>query len=135
MSDLCIFCATFWGEKCAFAIFHAFCKSERIICEKSEADLEDESFFRTTAELEEELTSKARLATMIYLANLKRTKMAFVLKNYFLCLLDADWNGNLREIQKDNFVFLKLLKCKNGEGKKQHLPVCLREDILSTQTS
>ena len=71
-----------------------------------------------------------RLATMIYLANLRRTKSACVLKNDFLCLLDGDWNGNLKEIQKQNLVFLKMLKCKNGEGNKQHLPLCLRDDRL-----
>ena len=67
---------------------------------------------------------------MIYLANLRRTKSACVLKNDFLRLLDGDWNGNLKEIQKQNLVFLKMLKCKNGEGNKQHLPLCLRDDRL-----
>ena len=83
-----------------------------------------------TAELDKELAGKTRLATMIYLANLRRTKSACVLKNDFLCLLDGDWNGNLKEIQKQNLVFLKMLKCKNGEGNKQHLPLCLRDDRL-----
>ena len=41
-------------------------------------------------------------------------------------MLDGDWNGNLKEIKKKNLVFLKMLKCKNGEGNKQHLPLCLR---------
>ena len=99
---------------------------KRILRGKSETELEYESFFRNTVDLEEELKNNKRLATRIYLANLRRTNSAFVLKNDFLCVIDADWNGNLRETQKENFVFVKLVKCKNGEGIKQHLPVCLR---------
>ena len=112
------------------AVDSTFNFTKRIISEKSDTELEYESFFRTTAELDKELAGKTRLATMIYLANLRRTKSACVLKNDFLCLLDGDWNGNLKEIQKQNLVFLKMLKCKNGEGNKQHLPLCLRDDRL-----
>ena len=112
------------------AVDSTFSFTKRIISEKSDTELEYESFFRTTAELEKELAVKTRLATMIYLANLRRTKSACVLKNDFLRLLDGDWNGNLKEIQKQNLVFLKMLKCKNGEGNKQHLPLCLRDDRL-----
>ena len=112
------------------AVDSTFNFTKRIISEKSDTELEYESFFRTTAELDKELAGKTRLATMIHLANLRRTKSACVLKNDFLCLLDGDWNGNLKEIQKQNLVFLKMLKCKNGEGNKQHLPLCLRDDRL-----
>ena len=100
--------------------------TRRTVSEKTDTELEYESFFRTPFELEKELTGNARLGEMIYLANLRRTETAFVLKSDFLCLLDADWNGNLREIQKENFVFLKLLKCINSDGNKHHLPLCLR---------
>ena len=75
----------------------------------SDAEIENQSFFRSTVVLEEELNS-ARLATRIYLSNLKRTNSSFVLRNDFLCILDADWNGNLKETKKENFVFVKLLK-------------------------
>ena len=102
------------------AVDSTFNFTKRIISEKSDTELEYESFFRTTAELDKELAGKTRLATMIYLANLRRTKSACVLKNDFLCLLDGDWNGNLKEIQKQNLVFLKMLKCKNVEGNKQN---------------
>ena len=111
------------------AVDSTFNFTKRIISEKSDTELEYESFFRTTAELDKELAGKTRLATMIF-ANLRRTKFACVLKNDFLCLLDGDWNGNLKEIQKQNLVFLKMLKCKNGEGNKQHLPLCPRDDRL-----
>ena len=82
----------------------------------SDAEIENQSFFRSTVVLEEELNS-ARLATRIYLSNLKRTNSSFVLRNDFLCILDADWNGNLKETKKENFVFVKLLKLV-GRGQK-----------------
>ena len=75
----------------------------------SDAEIENQSFFRSTVVLEEELNS-ARLATRIYLSNLKRTNSSFVLRNDFLCILDADWNGNLKETKKENFVFVNRLK-------------------------
>ena len=50
-------------------------------------------------------------------SNLKRTNSSFVLRNYFFCILDADWNGNLNETKKENFVFVKLLKSV-GRGQK-----------------
>ena len=56
------------------------------------------------------MKNNARLATRIYLSNLKRTNSSFVLRNDFLCILDANWNGNLKETKKGNFVFVKLLK-------------------------
>ena len=62
----------------------------------SDAEIENQSFFRSTVVLEEELNS-ARLATRIYLSNLKRTNSSFVLRNDFLCILNANWNGNLKE--------------------------------------
>ena len=80
------------------------------ISEKSDAEIENQSFFRTKIVLEEELKNNARSATRIYLSNLKRTNSSFVLRNDFLCILDADWNGNLKETKKENFVFVKLLK-------------------------
>ena len=52
----------------------------------SDAEIENQSFFRSTVVLEEELNS-ARLATRIYLSNLKRTNSSFVLRNDFLCIL------------------------------------------------
>ena len=48
----------------------------------SDAEIENQSFFRSTVVLEEELNS-ARLATRIYLSNLKRTNSSFD----FLCIL------------------------------------------------
>ena len=77
------------------------------ISEKSDAEIENQSFIRTTIVLEEELKNNARLATRIYLSNLKRTNSSFVLRNDFLCILDADWNGNLKETKKENFVYVK----------------------------
>ena len=65
------------------AVNSTFSFTKRIISEKSDTELEYESFFRTTAKLDKELAGKTRLATMIYLANLKRTKSACVLKMTF----------------------------------------------------
>ena len=60
--------------------------TRRTVSEKTDTELEYESFFRTPFELEKELTGNARLGEMIYLANLRRTEIAFVLKSDFLCL-------------------------------------------------
>ena len=90
-----------------------------MISEKSDAEIENQSFIRTTIVLEEELKNNARLATRIYLSNLKRTNSSFVLRNDFLCILDANWNGNIKETRvavhrkKSNktFHWARICKC------------------------
>ena len=47
------------------AVDSTFNFTKRIISEKSDTELEYESFFRTTAEHDKELAGKTRLATMI----------------------------------------------------------------------
>ena len=74
-----------------------------MISEKSETELEYESFFRNTLDLEEELKNLTKLATRIYLAN---NKFGICAENDFLCLIDADRSGHLREKQKENIVSL-----------------------------
>ena len=101
-------------------------KKRRIEVEDEEVD-EDDGFFRSSEELDAEINSNEKsLATRMYLGNLRKNNAAQILKNDFLCLIDGDHNGNLKEKKKQNFVFLKLLKCVNEEGKKQHLPICLK---------
>ena len=81
-------------------------------------------------ELEEEIKDEASYSGRLYLGNIKNRNAFHVLKNDFLCLTDGDGNGNLREINKDNMVFLKLLKCETEGGKRRHLAVCLKCNSL-----
>ena len=98
----------------------------RRITEKNEKNIEYESFFRETATLEEYFHRVSSLPSRIYLANLRRHKSSLTLKNDYLCLKEADSNGNLLENKKENFLFVKMLKCENENGEKQHLPLCLK---------
>ena len=98
----------------------------RRITEKNEKTIEYESFFRETTTLEEYFQRVSSRPSRIYLANLRRHKSSLTLKNDYLCLKEADSNGNLLENKKENFLFVKMLKCENENGEKQHLPLCLK---------
>ena len=101
-------------------------QSRRIDGKKLSIEKDDNSYFRTTTEMEEEMKQKSSTACSIYLGNLKRQKAFITLKKDFLCVTDCELNGNLRETTKESMVFMKLLKCKDENGKNRHLPFCLK---------
>ena len=103
-------------------------KKRRIQLDNDNSD-DDSDFFRPREQLQAELSLKKSSLT-IYLANLRTQGCAKVLKNDFLCLIDGDHNGNLKDVKKENVVLLKLLKCLNRFGAKQHLPVCFHCNSL-----
>ena len=101
-------------------------QNRRIDGKKISSKKDDNSFFRTTTELEEELKENSSIPSRIYLGNLRKKSEFIILKKDFLCVTDGEANGNLKEKGKNTLVFIKLLKCENEDGKKRHLPLCLK---------
>ena len=83
-----------------------------------------EEFFRATEELDFEYKKKTNSHS--YLGNLRSEKAFEVLKEDFLSVRDADSMGNLKKDAKENTVFVKLVKCENEDGERQHFPICLK---------
>ena len=74
-------------------------------------DSDGDDFFRSTEELDAEMNQKnIGPPTQTYLGNLRANNAARVLKNDFLCLIDGDHNGNLKEVKKQNVVFPSLAR-------------------------
>ena len=101
-------------------------QNRRIDGKKIASEKENNSFFRTTIEMEAELKENTSISSRIYLGNLRKKKEFVTLKKDFLCVTDGEANGNLKEKGKETLVFIKLLKCENEDGKKRHLPLCLK---------
>ena len=102
-------------------------QSRRIDGKKLQSEKDENNFFRTTTEMEVEMKEKSPIAHSIYLGNLRRQKAFITLKKDYLCVTDCESsNGNLKETNKQNIVFIKMLKCKNENGKNRHLPICLK---------
>ena len=119
----------------------------------SDAEIENQSFFRSTVVLEEELNS-ARLATRIYLSNLKRTNSSFVLRNDLgilkkpkkktLCLWSF-WNQGGRcwlvfppqqKIQQNLSLsaHLQMFATKNARSKNHVVEISTKARSLSLKT-
>lgn len=63
------------------------------------------------------MKENSSIPSRIYLGNLRKKSEFIILKKDFLCVTDGEANGNLKET---------LLKCENEDGKKRHLPLCLK---------
>ena len=98
-------------------------QSRRIDGKKLQSEKDENNFFRTTTEMEVEMKEKSPIAHSIYLGNLRRQKAFITLKKDYLCVTDCESsNGNLKETNKQNIVFIKMLKCKNENGKTDICP-------------
>ena len=101
-------------------------QSRRINVKTTAIEKLDNSFFRTSTEMEEEILKHQSKQSQFYLGNLRNKNAFLVLKKDFLCVTDCESTGNLKETSKDTIVFIKLLKCETDVGKKRHLPMCLK---------
>ena len=101
-------------------------QSRRINVKTTAIEKLDNSFFRTSTEMEEEILKHQSKQSQFYLGNLRNKNTFLVLKKDFLCVTDCESTGNLKETSKDTIVFIKLLKCETDVGKKRHLPMCLK---------
>ena len=101
-------------------------QNSRFDGEKMITEKEKKPFFRNSKDMEDEILKGNSNTHRVYLGNLRQQSAFITLKKDFMCIRDCETNGTLRMASKETMVFMKLLKCEDEFGNKNHLPLCLR---------